>query len=51
MRPRLADYVTALMHGGCELEVIHEIGDQREWWETAPLAGLPNALLLVGRKR
>ena len=47
----VADYVTALMHGGCELEAIREIGDQREWWESAPLAGLPNALLLVGRKR
>ena len=46
----VADYVTALMHGGCELKAIREIGDQREWWESAPLAGLPNALLLVGRK-
>ena len=46
----VADYVTALMHGGCELETIREIGDQREWLESAPLTGLPNALLLVGRK-
>ena len=47
----VADYVTAQMHGGCELEAIREIGDQREWRESAPLAGLPNTLLLVGRKR
>ena len=47
----VADYVTALMHGGCELAAIREIGDRRERWESAPLAGLPNALLLVGRKR
>lgn len=47
----VADYVTALIHGGCELAAIREIGDRRERWESAPLAGLPNALLLVGRKR
>ena len=47
----VADYVTALMHGGCELTAFREIGDRRERWESAPLVGLPNALLLVGRKR
>ena len=47
----VAVHVTALMHGGCELEATREIGDLRERWESAPLAGLPNALLLVGHKR
>ena len=45
------DYVTALLDGGCELTAIRDLGDQRERWESAPLAGLPNALLLFGRKR
>ena len=47
----VADYVTALMKGGFDLVAIDEFGDQREWWELAPTAGLPNSLLLVGRKR
>ena len=46
----VADYVTALMHGGCDLAAIREIGEGRERWESAPMSGLPNALLLVGRK-
>lgn len=46
----VADYVTALMHGGCELAAIREIGEGRARWESAPMSGLPNALLLVGRK-
>ena len=47
----MADYMAALMEGGCDLVAIHEFGDQRERWEWAPMAGLPNSLLLVGRKR
>ena len=47
----VADYITALLEGGCDLVAIHEVGDQRERWESAPVAGLPNSLLLVGRKR
>ena len=47
----VADYVTALLDGGCDLVAIDEFGDQPEWWESAPLAGLPRSLLLVGRKR
>ena len=39
------------MKGGFDLVAIDEFGDQREWWELAPTAGLPNSLLLVGRKR
>ena len=47
----VADYVTALMNGGCNLVAMDEYGDRQEPWEAAPLAGLPNSLLLVGRKR
>ena len=47
----VADYITALMEGGCNLVSIHEFGDQRERWESAPMSGLPNSLLLVGCKR
>ena len=47
----VADYATALIDGGCDLVAIREFGDRLERWETAPMAGLPNALLLVGRKR
>ena len=46
-----ADYATALMRGGCELQAIREIGDRHQLWESASMAGLPNALLLVGRER
>ena len=47
----VADYIAALMEAGCDLTAIHECGDRRERWESAPLAGLPASLLLVGRKR
>ena len=47
----VADYVTALMGGGCNLVAMDEFGDRPERWELAPTGGLPNSLLLVGRKR
>ena len=47
----VADYVTALMEAGCDLEAIDEVGDEVECWESVPMSGLPNYLLLVGRKR
>lgn len=47
----VADYIAALMESGCDLVAIHEFGDQRERWESAPMAGLPKSLLLVGRKQ
>ena len=47
----VADYIAALMEAGCDLTAIHECGDRPERWESAPLAGLPGSLLLVGRKR
>ena len=47
----VADYMNAIMDGGCDLVAIDEFGEQTEAWEWAPTAGLPNWLLLVGRKR
>jgi SAM-dependent methyltransferase len=47
----VADYVSAVMEAGCDLLAIDEIGDGVERWEGAPMSGLPNYLLLVGRKR
>ena len=47
----VADYVKAIMDGGCDLVALDEFGDQFEQSEWAPTAGLPNWLLLVGRKR
>lgn len=45
------DYVSAMLAGGCELLALKEIDDRRRSWEVAPLKGLPEDLLLVGRKR
>ncbi|NLC56794.1 MAG: class I SAM-dependent methyltransferase [Armatimonadetes bacterium] len=47
----VSDYVTALLQAGCELLALEEIGEARQSWEEAPLEGLPECLLLVGRKR
>ena len=47
----VADYVAALMDGGSNLVALEEFGDQHEQWESAPFAGLPNSLLLVGCKK
>jgi len=47
----VSDYVTALLAAGCELLSLQEFGQGRQDWETAPLEGLPESLMLVGRKR
>ncbi len=47
----VSDYVAALLAAGCELLSLQEFGQGRQDWETAPLDGLPESLLLVGRKR
>lgn len=49
----VSDYVMAMINAGCKLVALDEIGDQLQvWeWETAPLKGLPESLLMVGRKR
>ena len=46
----IADFVAAMQAGGCTLLALHEYGDQAEAWENPPLTGLPQALLLVGKK-
>jgi SAM-dependent methyltransferase len=47
----VADYITALLAAGCCLIHAEEFGDTCETWEGAPMAGLPESLLLVGRRR
>ncbi|MDQ2730881.1 MAG: hypothetical protein M3Y56_04415 [Armatimonadota bacterium] len=47
----VADTVMAVLSAGCELQLLHESGEEAEDWEGAPLAGLPQSLLVVGRKR
>ena len=48
----VSDYIMAMINSGCKLEAFDEIGDQlQDWgWETASLKGLPESLLMVGRK-
>ena len=47
----MSDYVAAMLDAGCELVAVDEIGDQPQGWERTPLQGLPENLLLLGRKR
>jgi SAM-dependent methyltransferase len=46
----IADYITAIVSSGCQLIHAEEFGDTSENWEGAPMAGLPEVLLLVGRR-
>jgi SAM-dependent methyltransferase len=46
----VADYISAILASGCQLIHAEEFGDTSEEWEGAPMAGLPLALLLVGRR-
>jgi SAM-dependent methyltransferase len=46
----VADYISAILSSGCQLIDAKEFGDASEWWEGAPVAGLPASLLLVGRR-
>jgi SAM-dependent methyltransferase len=46
----VADHIAAVLASGCELIHVEEFGDTCEPWEGAPMAGLPAALLLVGRR-
>lgn len=45
-----ADYISAILSSDCRLVHAEEFGDASEWWENAPVAGLPASLLLVGRR-
>jgi SAM-dependent methyltransferase len=46
----VADYITAILASGCQLVHAEEFCDACETWEGAPMAGLPESLLLVGRR-
>ena len=46
----VADYISAVLASGCRLLHVEEFGDTADEWEGAPMAGLPLALLLVGRR-
>ena len=47
----VADYIDAILAAGCELVHVEEFGDMCEEWEGVPMTGLPETLLLVGRRR
>ena len=46
----VSEYLGAVIEQGVELIRFEEIGDQAEGWESAPLQGLPQKLLIAGRK-
>jgi SAM-dependent methyltransferase len=46
----IADYICAILSAGCTLIHAEEFGDRCETWEGAPMSGLPQSLLLVGRR-
>lgn len=46
----VADYISAILAAGCRLVHAEEFGDTAESWEGAPMAGLPESLLLIGRR-
>jgi SAM-dependent methyltransferase len=46
----VADYISTMLASGCRLIHAEEFGDTAVEWEGAPMAGLPLALLLVGRR-
>jgi ubiquinone/menaquinone biosynthesis C-methylase UbiE len=46
----VADYITAILASGCQLIHAEEFGDTSDEWEGAPMAGLPESLLLVSRR-
>ena len=46
----VSEYLRAVIEQGVELIRFEEIGDQAEGWEVAPLQGLPQMLLIAGRK-
>lgn len=46
----VSDYINAVLKSGCRLSEVHEFGENVAEWEGAPLHGLPEFLLIVGRK-
>lgn len=46
----IADFINAAIKAGCHLLMVDEYGQDVADWEVAPLHGLPEFLLIVGRK-
>lgn len=46
----VSDFLSAVLDAGCDLISLQELGDARQSWETPNLVGLPEDLLIVGRK-
>ena len=47
----VSQYLNAVIEQGVELVEFEELGDAAEGWEYAPFAGLPQMLMIAGRKR
>jgi SAM-dependent methyltransferase len=47
----ISDFLGAVLGAGCELVAFAELGDGRQGWETPDLTGLPQDMLIVGRKK
>ena len=46
----VSEFLRAVMENGSELICIHEAGDESEGWESVPMKGLPQRLLIAARK-
>ncbi|HMJ25365.1 MAG TPA: class I SAM-dependent methyltransferase [Pyrinomonadaceae bacterium] len=46
----VADYLNSVISSGCSILFVDEFGEAVGQWEGAPLAGLPEFLLIVARK-
>ena len=46
----ISDYINAVLTAGCRVLEVGEFGEEVADWEGAPLQGLPEFLLIVGRK-
>lgn len=46
----IADYLNSVISAGCRILFVDEFGEEVADWEGAPLAGLPEFLLIVARK-
>lgn len=46
----VADFLNAVLRGGCRVVEVHEFGETAAEWEGAPMHGLPECLLIVGRR-
>jgi len=46
----VSDLIGAVLAGGCRLFLVHEYGEECGDWEGAPMAGLPEFVLLAARR-